>query len=125
MELGNHASVEPIAIGVALVHSYMWWSRRPSYRRVWMPALRLLGLLGIHIQDLRHTGNQFTSDAGASLREMMARMGHDSARAALIYQHSTTERQRAIASQVSTNARVLLGEDGQSGTRMARGGEGE
>jgi hypothetical protein len=49
-----------------------------------MPALRLLGLLGLHLQDLRHTGNQLASDAGASLREMMARMGHDSIRAALI-----------------------------------------
>lgn len=72
-----------------------------SYRRVWMPALRPLGLLGLHLQDLRHTGNQLASDAGASLREMMARLEHDSTRAALIYQHSTTERQRAIADQVS------------------------
>ena len=37
-------------------------------RRVWVPALRLLGLLGLHFQDLRHTGNQYASDAGASLR---------------------------------------------------------
>jgi len=34
------------------------------YRRVWMPALKLLGLADTHIQDLRHVGNQFTSDAG-------------------------------------------------------------
>ena len=79
------------------------------YRRVWMPALKLLGLVGLHIQDLRHAGNQFTSDAGASLREMMERMGHDSTRAALIYQHSTDVRQRAIADQVSKNARAALG----------------
>jgi integrase len=91
------------------------------YRRVWMPVLRQLGLLGLHLQDLRHTGNQLASDAGASLREMMARMGHDSTRAALIYQHSTTERQQAIANQVSANARAALGKNKRSGTRVARG----
>ena len=94
------------------------------YRRVWMPALRLLGLVGVHIQDLRHAGNQLASGAGASLREMMARMGHDSTRAALIYQHSTDKRQRAIADQVSKNARAALGKRKQSGTRMARKARG-
>jgi hypothetical protein len=34
---------------------------------------------------------------GASLRELMERMGHTSARAALIYQHATQERDEAIA----------------------------
>lgn len=34
---------------------------------------------------------------GASLRELMERMGHSSARAALIYQHATQERDEAIA----------------------------
>ena len=58
---------------------------------------------------------------GASLREMTARMGHDSTRAALIYQHSTTERQQAIANQVSANARAALGKNKRSGTRVARG----
>ena len=35
---------------------------------------------------------------GASLRELMERMGHSSSRAALIYQHATRERDEAIAS---------------------------
>jgi len=34
---------------------------------------------------------------GASLRELMERMGHSSSRAALIYQHATRERDEAIA----------------------------
>jgi hypothetical protein len=33
---------------------------------------------------------------GVSLRELMERMGHSSARAALIYQHATQERDEAI-----------------------------
>ncbi len=92
-------------------------------RRIWLPALRLLGLLGLHFNDLRHVGNKLTSDAGANLREMMARMGHDSARAALIYQHSTTERQRSIAAEVDKNARIALSKARSSGTEVARNGD--
>jgi integrase len=55
------------------------------YRRVWMPALRKTGLSGVHFHDLRHCGNLLAAAAGATLRELMARMGHSSTRAALIY----------------------------------------
>ena len=55
----------------------------------------------IHFHDLRHTGNQLAADAGASLRELMDRMGHSTARAAMIYLHGSDERQRAIAHTLS------------------------
>jgi Phage integrase family len=72
--------------------------RRGNFRsRVWLPALKKAGLPTVHFHDLRHTGNTLTAHAGANLRELMARMGHSSTRAAMIYLHSTDERQRAIA----------------------------
>lgn len=58
---------------------------------VWAPALTAAGLPDIDFHDLRHTGNDLTGEAGASLRELMERMGHSSTRAALIYQHSSVE----------------------------------
>lgn len=56
-----------------------------------------MGLPGLHFHDLRHTGNTLAADMGVSLRNLMARMGHDNERAALIYQfsrelHQTGER---------------------------------
>ena len=90
------------------------------YRRAWMPALKAVGLEGVHFHDLRHTGNQLSSDAGANLRELMERMGHDSMRAALIYQHTTAARQRAVADQMGKDARRALGKAKVSGTRKAR-----
>jgi integrase len=39
-------------------------------RRVWLPALALLGLAGVHFNDLRHAGNKLTSDAGAIAAEV-------------------------------------------------------
>ena len=95
-------------------------------RRAWLPALAAVGLEGIHLHDLRHTGNQLTANAGANLKELMARMGHDSERAALIYLHSSAERQRALADEVGKAASAELAKSKQSkpakpsGTRMAR-----
>jgi hypothetical protein len=48
-------------------------------------------MAGLHFHDqadLRHTGNQFAAPSGAALRDLMARMGHDSGRAAMIYQYT-------------------------------------
>jgi integrase len=52
------------------------------------------GLSGVHFHDLRHTENALTAGAGASLRELMERMGHAGTRAALVCLYSTDERQR-------------------------------
>jgi integrase len=65
-------------------------------------------MTGIHLHDLRHAGNTFTANAGANLRELMDRMGHSSARAALIYLHGGDQRQRAIADAVSDMAQEAL-----------------
>jgi integrase len=55
-----------------------------------------IGVGGLHFHDLRHTGNMLAAP-GASLGDLKARMGHDSARAAMIYQHATAEADRMIA----------------------------
>lgn len=54
-----------------------------------------------HFHDRRHTGNTLAAGTGASTRELMARMGHASARAALIYQHASEERDVLIAERLS------------------------
>jgi Phage integrase family len=76
------------------------------------------GLVGIHFHDLRHTGNTLAAEAGASLRELMDRMGHSSTRAAYIYQHRTSLRDKMIADEIS---RRVEAEQTRSGTQRARG----
>ncbi len=74
--------------------------RTGNFRRAvkWAETVRKAGLpVGFHFHDLRHTGNNLAAAAGASTRELMHRMGHASMRAALIYQHATSERDREIA----------------------------
>jgi integrase len=76
--------------------------RRSNFRKqVWLPATHAVGLEGLRFHDLRHTGNTLAASTGASTRELMARMGHASSRAALIYQHATRDRDAAIASALS------------------------
>lgn len=53
---------------------------------------------------------------GASLRELMERMGHSSARAALIYRHATQERDEAIAAGMGKLLR-RSGRPGRTGER--------
>ena len=96
-------------------------------RRAWVPAMKAAGLSPVHFHDLRHTGNTLTADAGANLRELMERMGHSTTKAALVYLHSTSPRQRAIADTVSKLAEAAMRKtedaksgEAASGTRVAR-----
>ena len=76
--------------------------RRSNFtRRVWHPACQAVGIEGLRFHDLRHTGNTLAAATGASTRELMARMGHASPRAALIYQHASADRDAAIARALS------------------------
>jgi integrase len=85
----------------------------------WADALDSLGLTGIRFHDLRHTGNTLAARSGVSTRDLMARMGHDSVRAALIYQHATTEADARIAAALDDE---LASETGDS--ESAVGGDG-
>ena len=78
--------------------------RRGNFHREtkWTKTVIEAGLpAGFHFHDLRHTGNHLAAQAGATTRELMHRMGHGTMRAALIYQHATSERDRQIARQLS------------------------
>ena len=53
----------------------------------WPQTVRSIGAANLHFHDLRHTGNTFAAAGGAGIKDLMARVGHDSERAAMIYQH--------------------------------------
>jgi integrase len=98
----NHVGAEPDAFVFTGEAGRPIW--RGSFNKLvkWSEAVAAVGAAGLHFHDLRHTGNTLASRApGASLRDLMARMGHDSPRAALIYQHTNSEADRAIADAVS------------------------
>ncbi|MFE8986611.1 tyrosine-type recombinase/integrase [Streptomyces collinus] len=75
--------------------------RRNHFNRLWRKACSDAGIKGLHFHDLRHTGDTLAASTGASTRELMTRMGHSTARAALIYQHASAARDRLIADALS------------------------
>jgi integrase len=82
--------------------------RRSNFNQAtgWPHVVRGLGVPGLHFHDLRHTGNTLAADMGVSLRNLMARMGHDNERAALIYQHKSSAADRQIADGLDTLLRA-------------------
>nr|BEK67245.1 hypothetical protein KPHV_44720 [Kitasatospora purpeofusca] len=74
--------------------------RRSTFGRKWRKAPRSSAWTA-RFYDLRHTGNVLAAGSGASLKDLMAHMGHSSVRAALIYQHATAEQQTKISNGIS------------------------
>jgi integrase len=78
---------------------------RSNFNRYWQKALTGAGIavdpdVGLHLHDLRHVGNDLRSP-GASIRDLMAHMGHSTHNAALVYQHADVQRQQAMAAKLS------------------------
>ena len=79
--------------------------RRQNFNKLtgWPHAVEAIGVPGLHFHDLRHTGNQFAANSGAGLRDLMTRMGHDSERAAMIYQHEARGADKAITDAIDNH----------------------
>lgn len=92
--------------------------RGGNFRRAakWGDALKEMGLTGLHFHDLRHTGNMLAAESGAGLRDLMARMGHDNVRAAMIYQHAVRGADKTITDAIDRQINDRDdGEDGAAG----------
>lgn len=108
-ELERHRSV---SCAGATADDYVFTSpegtpiERSNFRyRVWLPATEAAGLPGLRFHDLRHTAGTLAARTGATTKELMARLGHASPRASLIYQHAAEDRDRRIAEGLDRMAR--------------------
>ena len=72
-----------------------------SLFRVFQPARARAGRPDLRWHDLRHTGAVLAAATGATLAELMARLGHSTPSAAMIYQHAAADRDRVIADALS------------------------
>ena len=129
--LADHLSTysQPGLEGLVFTSAEGGLLRRSNFnQRVWRQATRAVGLQGLRFHDLRHTSATLSIAAGASTRELMARMGHSSSAAALRYQHVMAGRDAAIAAALDEliEAALILAErpaSASSGTRVARTGQ--
>jgi integrase len=91
--MGRDGLLFPAAHGEQLAPSTLY--------RVFYPAREKAGREDLRFHDLRHTGAVLAASTGATLAELMARLGHSTPGAALRYQHAAQDRDRVIAVALS------------------------
>ena len=72
-----------------------------TLQKSFYPARKMAGRPDLHWHDLRHTGATLAAQTGATLAELMARLGHSTPGAAMIYQHAAKGRDTEIAKAMS------------------------
>ncbi len=78
--------------------------RRTHWSTTFRHVAGPLGMSHMTFHDLRHTANTISASTGATVRELMHRMGHASPEASLRYLHATKERDNIIAQAVNAIA---------------------
>ncbi|MDE3087519.1 MAG: site-specific integrase [Acidobacteriota bacterium] len=93
--LDSHVAARPQA---PLFSSTTGGPMRPRFlESEWRRARRLVGLEHVRFHDLRHFHLTMFATQGATTAELMARAGHSSPKAALTYQHATSDRDKVLA----------------------------
>lgn len=69
--------------------------------KYWYRARNEAGRPDLRFHDLRHTGAVLAAQAGATLAELMARLGHSTPGAAMRYQHAAAGRDAVVANRMS------------------------
>ena len=105
-EFGRDGLLFPAAGGGHLAPSSLY-GRAPSRTRTgwgFYNARKAAGRPDLRFNDLRHTGAVLAAATGATLAELMARLGHSTQGAALRYQHAAADRDLEIARRLSDMA---------------------
>jgi integrase len=71
------------------------------FREQFNAALKVIGREGVRVHDLRHFAGTMTALTGATLAETMARLGHSTPKAAMLYQQVASGRAEEIAAGLS------------------------
>jgi integrase len=93
VEPGPDALLFPGELGGLLAPSSLYEHYYPARQAAGRPDLRF--------HDLRHTGATLAAATGATLANLMARLGHSTPSAALRYQHASSEADDLIAQGLS------------------------
>lgn len=85
-----------------LFHDRHGRNLRPAdFQRPWHAARAAAGRDDLKFHHLRHTGAVLAAQSGATLADLMGRLGHTTPAMAMIYQHTAADRDRLIAHRLS------------------------
>ena len=74
---------------------------RSNLSRTFGRALVAAGAPEVRFHDLRHVAQVYAAEAGATLPELMARLGHATPAAAMVYLHARADRDQALTDALS------------------------
>jgi len=72
----------------------------PTFAKPFREARQAAGRPDLRVHDLRHTGAVLAAQTGATLAELMARLGHTTPAMAMRYQHAATGADQRIADKL-------------------------
>jgi integrase len=100
---GKDGLLFPGADGGHLAPSSLYGRKTTKVKRGWgfYEARDMAGRPDLRFHDLRHTGAVLAASTGATLAELMGRLGHSTPGAALRYQHAADGRDAEIARRLS------------------------
>ena len=103
---GRDGLLFPGGAGGHLTPSTLYGRRSTGQRAGWgfYEARHVAGRDDLRWHDLRHTGATLAAATGATLAELMGRLGHSTPGAAMRYQHIAKDRDKAIAAALSEMA---------------------
>ena len=99
--LGAFVAPEPDALVFSSVNDPDVQVHPNTLYKQWYKARESAGRPDLRIHDLRHSGAVLAAQTGATLAELMARLGHSTPQAALRYQHAARGRDAEIAAALS------------------------
>jgi integrase len=76
-----------------------------AFHGPWDRARKAAGRPDLRVHDLRHTGAVYAAQSGATLAELMGRLGHSTPGMAIRYQHVAEDRDTEIARRLSDMAK--------------------
>jgi integrase len=97
--LARHTEPGPDALLFPAARGGQMWA--PTFHKSFSKARQAAGRPDLRFHDLRHTGAVLAAATGATLAELMQRLGHTTAGAAMRYQHAARDRDAQIAEALS------------------------
>jgi len=90
---GREGLLFPSKHGVQMAHGSLYWHYNTAREQA--------GRKDLNFHALRHTGAVLAAATGATIAELMARLGHSTPAMAMRYQHAAQDRDRTIAEALS------------------------
>lgn len=111
MQFAGDDPSEPLFPGVEGSVMSDGWSKKH-----WAKTRSRVGVKTVRFHDLRHTAGTIATQNGATLKEVMSRLGHSTTAAAIRCQRAADDRDREVADrldEVFGRGRVAAVEDGR------------